>query len=74
MRTVRDIIEGLGGISAVAKAHTPVVATSTVSGWIDVNFVPEWRREGLRAAAKKLKKPFNINDLPPKDQRFKAVG
>lgn len=74
MRTVRHIIEDLGGISKVARAHTPPIATSTVSGWIDANYVPEWRHSGLAQAARKLKKPFNINDLPPKDKRLKAVG
>jgi hypothetical protein len=74
MRTVRDIIEDLGGSSAVAKAHNPPLAQSTVHGWVTSNFVPRWRVPALLEIAKSLGKSLAENDFPPKDQRLKAVG
>jgi hypothetical protein len=74
MRTVRSIIEELGGISDVARAHKPPLAPSTVGSWVEKNFVPEWRQPELKRIAKRKKKSLNDNDFPPKDLRLKAVS
>jgi hypothetical protein len=74
MRTVRDIIEDLGGQSAVAKAHNPPLAQSTVQGWVTSNFVPRWRVPALIEIAETQSKSLTENDFPPKDQRLRVVG
>lgn len=49
MRTVSDIIEELGGTSAVAQALA--LTPSTVSSWKSSGRVPGWRRAGLLQVA-----------------------
>jgi hypothetical protein len=74
MRSVRSIIEELGGSSAVAKAHDPRLAQSTVDSWVRSNYVPEWRQPAIIKIAKKQSKALTNDDFPPKDQRIRAVG
>lgn len=74
MRTVANIIEDLGGTSAVANAHTPPLAVSTVDSWKRSNFIPKWRRPELQRIAEGMGKSLADNDFPPKDQRLKVIG
>lgn len=74
MRTVREIIEDLGGQSEVARRHDPPIAQTTVSGWVLANYVPRWRQPELISIAKTVGKSLNENDFPPKDQRLKLVS
>lgn len=74
MRTVRDIIQDLGGNTAVADAHRPPISVKTVNDWVYKNFVPRWRKPELQRIAKEQGKFLPDSDFPPKDQTLRAVG
>ncbi|WP_375178208.1 carph-isopro domain-containing protein [Sphingobium yanoikuyae] len=62
MQTASDIINSLGGPAKLARdSRTPL---TTIIGWRDRNFIPEWRRPPLMALAKKAGKPLAEADFP----------
>jgi hypothetical protein len=67
MKTASDIVDLLGGTSAVATSlgRTP----STVSSWREVNFIPDWWRTAILAtpAAKRVR--LSASDFPTIEQR-----
>lgn len=74
MRTIREIIEDLGGSTKVAAEHDPPIPQSTVDSWMRSNSVPRWRVPDLKKTAEKLGKPLTDNDFPPKAARLKLVS
>jgi hypothetical protein len=68
MKTADHILTSLGGVAEVArKLGLPL---TTVQGWKDANFVPEWRRPALIKLAKAKKKPLADDDFPTAEQRI----
>lgn len=68
MATSADILERLGGVSVVAsKLNLPL---TTVQGWKDANFVPDWRKPAVIALSKRMKKPVALSDFPTADERI----
>lgn len=63
MKTAGDIIEALGGATAVArKIGSPI---TTVHGWKRSGVVPAWRIPALVTLAKKSGTPLTRADFPP---------
>lgn len=62
MSTVADILESLGGVSAVSK-ETGIPIT-TVHTWKRTGFVPHWRIPTLVKMAKRLGKPLKPSNFP----------
>jgi hypothetical protein len=56
MQTIEQFIDALGGTVAVATALD--LAPTTVSSWKSTNSIPKWRRDGLRALARKKEVPL----------------
>jgi hypothetical protein len=74
MQPVRAIIAQLGGVDAVVEAYPTAITHGSVQRWVDHNYVPEHRHQGLIAAAKKLGKSLKEEDFPPEDQSLRIVG
>ena len=68
MSTASEIIELLGGLTAVAK-ETGLPLT-TVSSWKAANFIPEWRQAALLEVARRNTKPLSTADFPPLEDRI----
>lgn len=62
MATVPDIIEQLGGATAISSQID--VPLTTVHSWKRVGYVPAWRVPALVKLAKKLKQPITAADFP----------
>ena len=62
MSTVADILESLGGVTAVSK-ETGIPIT-TVHTWKRTGFVPHWRIPALVKMAKRLGKPLKPSSFP----------
>lgn len=62
MDKVSDIIEALGGTTAVARAID--VPVTTAHAWKRAEFVPSWRVPALVALAKKKGKPITAASFP----------
>lgn len=70
MQTASDIIEKLGGVANLARnAGIPL---TTVMGWKQANFIPEWRQPALISLGKKRKVTLRDTDFPPKAARIKC--
>lgn len=70
MQTASDIIKSLGGPAKLSRdSRTPL---TTIIGWRDRNFIPEWRRPPLIALAKKVGQPLAESDFPPAPTHPKA--
>jgi len=67
MRTVDQIVDGLGGTSVVASGLG--LTPSTVSSWRSANFIPEWRQDAVLAFARRTEKPLDAGDFPKKAAR-----
>ena len=61
MQSVVDIIERLGGTSAVAAALS--LTPSTVSSWKTSGRIPRWREPALIAAAKLKGMPLTSSEI-----------
>jgi hypothetical protein len=68
MATAQKILESLGGIAVVARELS--LAMTTVQGWKDANFVPEWRRPSLLALAMARGVRLSTADFPSTDERL----
>lgn len=62
MDTVSDILDALGGVTAVAN-ETGIPLT-TVHSWKRADFVPHWRRPILVDLAERLGKPVTSASFP----------
>lgn len=62
MRTVPDIIDELGGATAISNGTG--LPITTVHSWKRAQFVPDWRRPALIAFARKVGKPLSASDFP----------
>jgi len=62
MQTVPDIIEALGGVTAISN-ETGIPLT-TVHSWKRARFVPRWRVPTLVALASKLGKAVTEDSFP----------
>ena len=68
MATANEILTRLGGPAKVAR-ETEIPLT-TIIGWRDANFIPEWRRPALFACAMKRDAALSSADFPTPDQRI----
>jgi hypothetical protein len=62
MKTVPDILDALGGVTAVSN-ETGIPLT-TVHSWKRSGFVPKWRIPTLVSLAKRLGKPLSEASFP----------
>lgn len=69
MATASEIIDTLGGTSAVAAA-LKLSHPSVVHGWRRFNSIPEWRQAALLALAVEKKVPLAATDFPTPDERI----
>jgi hypothetical protein len=67
MATAEDIIDRLGGLTQVSR--TLRLPLTTVQGWKDSNYVPEWRRGALLAMASDGGKSLATDEFPTVDER-----
>jgi hypothetical protein len=71
--TASDIIELLGGVTAVSK-HLGVPLT-TVSSWGRWNQIPAWRQPELLRLAGALGKALSTADFPePSDRKLRKAA
>jgi DNA-binding transcriptional regulator YiaG len=68
--TARQIIEALGGTTAVAKALGAPV--STVNSWERFNQIPSWRQPKLLELAVGSGVVLTTTDFPPPEDRVAA--
>lgn len=68
-RTIKEIIDSLGGPSAVAREPEIQAPVSTVGTWSEKNFVPRWWRANLVRLAKRMKVPLTDADFPAKQRK-----
>lgn len=71
MKTADQIIDALGGTTAVATGLG--LTPSTVSSWREVNFIPKWRHPAMLAFAMASDKPLGTGDFPTEKQRKPRV-
>lgn len=62
MGNVSEIIEALGGATAIARAID--VPVTTAHSWKRANYVPAWRVPALLKLAKKLGQPVTAASFP----------
>ena len=77
MATAHDILERLGGLTSVARELSErtgrTVPLTTVQGWRDANYFPEWRRDALIALAAVKDVDLAISEFPTlKDRKPRA--
>lgn len=72
MQTVADIIDALGGSASISRGTG--IPLTTIEGWKEVNYVPEWRQPPLMGFAKALKSPLSKSDFPPVSARKPRAG
>jgi hypothetical protein len=70
METASEIIDALGGTSAVARELE--LPPSTVSSWKSGDRIPKWRMPGVQAMADRLN--ISIAAPPSPDNSRKIVG
>jgi hypothetical protein len=68
MATAKDILERLGGLAEVARGlsemtgrHCPL---TTVQGWQDANYFPDWRRDALIGLAGRKNVDLAVSEFP----------
>lgn len=66
-QTAVQIIDALGGTSAVASAHD--LTPSTVSSWRTADFIPRWWQRPLLDMPKAKEIGLTEQDFPPKKPR-----
>lgn len=67
MATAQDILSKLGGPAKAARVTG--VPLTTVIGWRDRNFIPEWRRSAIVDAAQESGVSLTHSDFPPRPAR-----
>lgn len=68
MATAQHILERLGGVAKVARAlGCPL---TTVQGWKEANYVPDWRKPSLIALATNAQTDLSINEFPDVSERI----
>jgi hypothetical protein len=67
--TALDIIQALGGVTAVSR-HLNVPLT-TVSSWGRANQIPEWRQAKMLELANTLSVALSTADFPSPDDRVR---
>ena len=67
--TALDIIQTLGGVTAVSR-HLNVPLT-TVSSWGRANQIPEWRQAKMLELANTLNVALSTADFPAPDERVR---
>jgi hypothetical protein len=69
MQTASDIIDKFGGPAKLSKESG--FPLTTIIGWRDANFIPEWRQPALIALGKsrKSKIVLKASDFPPVEAR-----
>lgn len=72
MRTVRDILQELGGVSAVST-ETGIPLT-TVHSWARSGAVPEWRVPVLVQMGAKVGRPMLAGDVPTRRRGKQAAA
>ena len=70
MDTANQLIDALGGTSAVANALG--LTPSVVSSWRKAGTIPEWRHGDIIAAAKKRGIAVAATDVPKREKRAAA--
>ena len=77
MATANDILDRLGGLTSVARELSErtgrTVPLTTVQGWRDANYFPEWRRDALIALAAGKGVDLTISEFPTIDERRPRV-
>jgi len=68
--TARQIIETLGGVSAVATALG--VPKTTIYSWGQFNSIPPWRQPKLLELAVRCNVPLTTTDFPAPEERVAA--
>jgi hypothetical protein len=68
--TARQIIESLGGTTAVAKAVGAPI--TTVNSWVRVNQIPSWRQTKLLELATASNVTLATTDFPAPEERVAA--
>lgn len=68
--TAKDIVDRLGGVTAVAKELG--VPLTTVSSWGRFNQIPTWRQPKLLELATSLNLPLSTADFPNPEDRVAA--
>ena len=68
--TAKDIVDRLGGVTAVSKALG--VPLTTVSSWGRFNSIPDWRQPKLLELATATNVPLATTDFPNPDERVAA--
>jgi hypothetical protein len=68
--TAKQIIDSLGGVTAVAKALG--VPLTTVSSWGRFNQIPLWRQPKLLELAAANGEALSTADFPPPEDRVAA--
>ena len=68
--TALEIIQRLGGVSAVSKELG--VPLTTVSSWGRFNQIPPWRQLKLLELAAARNEPLATTDFPAPDERVAA--
>lgn len=71
MATAPQIIDALGGTSAVAAALS--LTPSTVHSWRVTNSIPAWRQATLLELALKKGVTLAATDFPPPEERVSKV-
>ena len=68
--TAKEIVDRLGGVTAVAKELG--VPLTTVSSWGRFNQIPAWRQPKLLELATATNVPLSTADFPAPDERIAA--
>ena len=68
--TAKEIVDRLGGVTAVAKELG--VPLTTVSSWGRFNSIPPWRQPKLLELAANLTLPLATTDFPAPSERIAA--
>jgi hypothetical protein len=68
--TAKDIVDRLGGVSAVAREMG--VPLTTVSSWARFNSIPLWRQPKLLELATARNESLATTDFPSPDERVAA--
>lgn len=72
METVSDILDELGGVTAVS--NTTGIPFTTVHSWKRAGFVPRWRIPTLVSLAERLGKGITEKNFPVREAADRKTG
>jgi hypothetical protein len=67
MATAESIIARLGGLTEISRELR--LPLTTVQGWKDANYVPEWRRDALLKLARDKSESLATDEFPTAEER-----